>query len=102
MQYYLVAFTLNQNYFQAVPQNRNDLTQREVAYGVDLFKAGIWQHAYTTPGDIKTQSWAIYKTEDRATLDRYLAGYPMDQAGMYTKEISEVTIVDPPWIVRIF
>jgi muconolactone delta-isomerase len=101
MPYYLVSFTLSQNYFDAKPEEREALTKQEVAHGIKLFKIGIWKHAYTTPGDIKTESWALYETSNQAVLERYLAEYPMDKLNWYTRVINEVTIPDPPWIVGL-
>jgi muconolactone delta-isomerase len=101
MPYYLVYFTLSQRYFDAPPEERQALTEQEINHGKKLFKVGIWKHAYTTPGEIKTNSWAIYETSNETELEQYLAEYPMDKAGMYTRNIYEVTVVDPPWIVGL-
>lgn len=102
MPYYLVTFTLSQNYFNAGPEERAVLTKQEIDHGIKLFKAGIWKHAYTTPGDVKTQSWALYEVSDEVLLERYLAEYPMDKLGWYTRTTHEVTIPDPPWVVGLF
>jgi muconolactone delta-isomerase len=101
MPYYLVSFTLSQNYFDAKPEEREVLTKQEIDHGKELFKVGVWRHAYVTPGEIKTESWAIYETVNQAVLERYLAEYPMAKRNMYTKVIHEVTIVDPPWFVGL-
>jgi muconolactone delta-isomerase len=101
MPYYLVHFSLAQNYFDAPTEEREALTGQEINHGKKLFKVGIWKHAYTTPGDIKTYSWAISKARNEAELERYLAEYPMDRRGMYARNIYEVTIVDPPWVVGL-
>ena len=101
MPYYLVHFTLAQNYFDAPTEERKVLTEQEIEHGKKLFKVGIWRHAYATAGEIKTYSWAIYKTSNEAELDRYLAEYPMAKRNMYTRNIYEVTIIDPPWVVGL-
>ena len=101
MPFYLVSFTLSENYFEAKPEERASLTKQEIDHGIKLFKVGIWKHAYTTPGDIKTNSWALYKTKNEADLEGYLAEYPMDKKAMYTRVTHEVTIPDPPWIVGL-
>jgi muconolactone delta-isomerase len=101
MPYYLVTFTLGRKYFDAAPDVRAALTAREIAYGKELFKVGIWKHAYTTPGELKTLSWAVYETANEAELDRYLAGYPMKQADWYSSVTHQVEIVDPPWYVAL-
>lgn len=101
MSYYLVYFTLAQNYFDATPEKREALAEQEIEHGKKLFKVGIWKHAYTTLGKVKTHSWAIYETSNEAELDRYLAEYPMAKLDMYTRTISEVEIVDPPWYVGL-
>ena len=101
MQYYLVQFSLAQNFFDARDEDRKALAEQEINYGKELFKAGIWIHAYTTPGETKTNSWAIYKAQDEVELERRLTGYPMDQRGMYTRKTSVVEVVDPPWIVGL-
>lgn len=101
MPYYLVAFTLSQNYFDEQPEVREALTKQEIDHGIKLFKVGLWKHAYTTPGTIKTKSWALYEVSDEALLERYLAEYPMDKKSMYTRETHEVTIPDPPWILGV-
>lgn len=102
MPYYFVSFTLSQNYFDAPPAEREALTKQEIAHGIKLFKVGIWKHAYTTAGEIKTRSWALYETSNQEVLERYLAEYPMDKLDWYTRTIDEVTIPDPPWIVSLF
>ena len=101
MPYYLVTFTLNENYFGATPEVRDAKTAQEIAYGMELFKVGIWKHAYTTPGKIKTVSWAVYETANEAELDSFLAGYPMHKANWYSSVTHEVEIVDPPWYVAL-
>ena len=101
MPYYLVSFTLSQNYFDAPAQKQEALAAQEIDHGKKLFKVGIWKHAYTTSGKVKTNSWAIYETSNEADLARYLAEYPMAKLAMYTSVIYEVTIVDPPWIVGL-
>ena len=101
MPYYFVSFTLSQNYFDAKPEEREALTKQEIAHGIKLFKVGLWKHAYTTAGQIKTRSWALYETRDQAELERYLAEYPMDKLNWYTRTIDEVTIPDPPRIVYL-
>jgi hypothetical protein len=101
MPYYLVHFSLAQNYFNAPHEERKTLTEQEINHGKKLFKVGIWKHAYTTPGDVKTFSWAIYTAGNEAELERYLAEYPMDQRGMYARNIYEVEVVDPPWTVGL-
>jgi muconolactone delta-isomerase len=101
MPYYLVSFTLTQTYFDTPAQKQEALATEEIDHGKKLFKVGIWKHAYTTPGTVKTHSWAIYETSNEADLVRYLAEYPMAKLGMYTSVIDEVTIVDPPWIVGL-
>jgi muconolactone delta-isomerase len=101
MPYYLVHFSLAQNYFDAPQEHREALTEQEINHGKKLFKVGIWKHAYTTPGKIKTYSWAIYKSSNEAELERYLAEYPMDKRSMYARNIYEVEVVDPPWYVGL-
>jgi len=101
MPFYLVAFTLTQNYLDAPPARRDALTAQEIDHGKKLFKVGVWKHAYTTAGTIKTNSWAIYETSNEADLKGYLAEYPMAKEAMYTSVIYEVTIVDPPWFVGL-
>lgn len=101
MPYYLVSFTLSQKYFDAESEEREALTKQEIDHGIKLFKVGIWKHAYTTPGKVKTHSWALYKASSEADLERYLAEYPMDKSGMYTRITHEVSIPDPPWIVGL-
>ena len=98
---YMVTFTLSQTYFDAKPEQRDALTKQEIEHGIKLFKVGIWKHAYTTPGKIKSQSWAIYETSSEADLERYLAEYPMDKLGMYARVTQEVTIPDPPWTLGL-
>jgi muconolactone delta-isomerase len=101
MTYYPVQFTLAQNYFDAPDEDRKVLAEEEINYGKELFKSGIWEHAYTTPGETKTDSWAIYRASNQMELERWLAKYPMDKRGMYTRKMSQVEIVDPPWIVGL-
>ena len=101
MNYYLVQFTLTRNYFDAPEEDRKTLAEQEINYGKELFKAGIWKHAYTTPGETKNDSWAIYTAHDEAQLEVWLTGYPMDKRSMYTRKTSPVEIVDPPWILAL-
>lgn len=101
MPYYLVHFTLAKNYFDARNEDRKALTADEIKYGKELFRAGIWKHAFTTPGEIKTESWAVYQTSNEAELERLLVKYPMDRKSMYTRKITEVEIVDPPRAVGL-
>jgi len=101
MPYYLVTFTLNRNYFDAAPEVREAVTAEEIEHGKGLFKIGIWKHAYTTPGKLKTLSWAVYETKNEADLDFYLAGYPMKKLDWYSSVTHEVEIVDPPWYVGL-
>jgi hypothetical protein len=101
MPYYLVSFILSDNYFNATHEVREALTKQEIEHGQELFKVGIWRHAYATAGDIKTHTWAIYETASEAELAAYLEEYPMAKAAMYTRVVHEVTTVDPPRIVGL-
>ena len=101
MAYYLVSFHLTQQYFDATPAEQEDLPKQEIEHGKKLFKVGIWKHAYTVPGKVKNHDWGIFQTKDQAELESYLAEYPMAKLGMYTRDIYEVEIVDPPWIVGV-